>query len=80
MNQPMNANHRPLKTSPVTATRTPPAMNSVPTAIPTLAATLVAFCWLPVTFQTRARSTLPPSIGNPGTMLKTPRTILIVPR
>ena len=39
-------------------------------------ATIVPWCGLPVTFQTTARSTRPPSSGSPGTRLSTPTTRL----
>ena len=82
----MRLSHNPL-TNPDPKTgmetprmiRTPPAIMAQPITRPTMEANRVAVSRLPVSAQTMDRSTLPPSRGKPGTMLKTPRTTLIEP-
>ena len=69
----MNASHNENGLLPAANWITPAAMRRPPTTWPHRPATVVARSMLPVTFQIALRRILPPSRGNPGTRLNTPR-------
>src|SRR5580692_5366254 len=78
-NQPINAIHRPPKPAPEKYFRIPSRMNRKAATWPTHAATRVERLAFLVTTHRIERSTLPPSRGNAGIMLKSARLMLIYP-
>ena len=73
----MNAIHRPLNPAPPKKRRIPSMMKPYAMTWPVAAAMRVALAALPVIHQMTARSTRPPSIGKPGTILKIASPILM---
>ena len=72
-NHPMNALHSEKIHPVVSVAQMPNATSPAPNTIPTVPAICVARSMFPVTRHTIARSSRPPSSGNPGIRLNTAR-------